>query len=66
MDLSEHSRFILPTLEMHIKRGLGAFGVPEPMSLAEWAEKHFYLSAESSYVEQEWTQIGRASCRERV
>ena len=55
MDLSEHSRFILPTLEMHIKRGLGAFGVPEPMSLAEWAEKHFYLSAESSYVEQEWT-----------
>lgn len=37
-----------------LSRGLAAFGVPEPMSLDEWASKHFYLSAESSYVEQAW------------
>ncbi|SDH41282.1 Phage terminase, large subunit GpA [Duganella sp. OV458] len=35
-------------------RGLGAFGVPAPMTLEEWARAHFYLSKESSYVEQEW------------
>jgi len=55
MDLSEHTRFILPALEQHLARGLGAFGVPEPMTLDEWAREHFYLSAESSYVEQQWT-----------
>lgn len=37
-----------------VARGLSAFGVPEPMSLDEWAAKHFYLSAESSYIEQPW------------
>lgn len=55
MDLSEQSRFIIPALEQHLARGLGAFGVPEPMTLDEWAREHFYLSAESSYVEQQWT-----------
>lgn len=55
MDLSEHTRFVMPTLQLHLQRGLGAFGVPEPMSLDEWAREHFYLSAESSYVEQQWT-----------
>lgn len=55
MDLSEHTRFIIPALEQHLKRGLGAFGVPPPMTLDEWAREHFYLSAESSYVEQRWT-----------
>ena len=55
MDLSEHTRFVVPALAQHLQRGLCAFGVPEPMTLAEWAEKHFYLSAESSYVEQAWT-----------
>lgn len=55
MDLSEHTRFIIPALESHLARGLGAFGVPEPMTLDEWAREHFYLSAESSYVEQRWT-----------
>ncbi|WP_181880884.1 phage terminase large subunit family protein [Crenobacter cavernae] len=29
-------------------------GAPDPLTLSEWAEKHFYLSAESSYVEQKW------------
>lgn len=55
MDISEHTRFIFPALEKHLARGLGAFGVPPPMTLDEWAQEHFYLSAESSYVEQQWT-----------
>lgn len=55
MDLSEHTHFIIPALELHLSRGLCAFRVPDPMSLDEWARKHFYLSAESSYVEQSWT-----------
>lgn len=55
MDLSEHTRFIIPALEHHLKRGMSAFGVPDPMTLDEWARKHFYLSAESSYVEEAWT-----------
>ena len=37
-----------------LRRGLSAFSAPEPMTLREWAEKHFYLSAESSYQEQNW------------
>lgn len=55
MDLSEHTKFVIPSVDRHIKRGASAFGVPEPMTLDEWAQKHFYLSAESSYVEQQWT-----------
>lgn len=38
-----------------LERGLRAWGRPAPMSLEQWARKHFYLSAESSYVEQAWT-----------
>jgi phage terminase large subunit GpA-like protein len=52
MDLSEQQ--YLASVEASLRRGLKAFEVPEPMSLEEWARKHFYLSAESSYVEQEW------------
>lgn len=37
-----------------LRRGLASFASPEPMTLRAWAEKHFYLSAESSYVEQRW------------
>lgn len=37
-----------------LRRGLSAFSAPEPMSLREWAEKNFYLSAESSQQEQNW------------
>ena len=55
MDRLAHIRFGVAALRQHLARGLAAFGVPEPMTLAEWAEKHFYLSAESSYVEQAWT-----------
>lgn len=39
----------------HLMRGLTAFGVPEPITLEAWAREHFYLSAESSYVEQRWS-----------
>jgi phage terminase large subunit GpA-like protein len=42
-------------IERALTRGLQTWGKPEPMSLEEWARKHFYLSAESSYVEKEWT-----------
>ena len=31
--------------------------IHEPKNLSEWAEENFYLSAESSYVEQKWTTI---------
>jgi phage terminase large subunit GpA-like protein len=37
-----------------LQKGLAAFAVPDPVSLPVWAERNFYLSAESSYVEQEW------------
>lgn len=38
-----------------LARGLRAWGKPPPVSLELWAREHFYLSAESSYVEQHWT-----------
>jgi len=38
-----------------LSRGLRAWGKPEPLTLEAWSRKHFYLSAESSYVEQAWT-----------
>lgn len=41
-------------LQQTFQRGLGTFGVPEPMTLEQWAREHFYLSKESSYVEQAW------------
>lgn len=37
-----------------LRRGLSSFSAPEPISLRQWAERYFYLSAESSYVEQRW------------
>lgn len=37
-----------------LRRGMAAVAVPEPMSASEWADRHFYLSAESSYVEGRW------------
>lgn len=47
MDLSE--------IQKAIRSGLKTLEVPEPMRLSQWAEKHFYLSAESSYVEGAWS-----------
>lgn len=43
-----------PAVGEYLTRGLSTFGVPDPMTLDEWAGKHFYLSKESSYVEQAW------------
>lgn len=37
--------------------GLGAFNKPAPMTTVEWADEHFYLSAESSYVEGRWETL---------
>lgn len=38
-----------------LAHGLRAWAKPAPMSLEEWSRRYFYLSAESSYVEQHWT-----------
>jgi phage terminase large subunit GpA-like protein len=54
MDMFEARRFSLTAITRHLGKGLSAFGVPEPLRLDEWAAEHFYLSAESSYVEQKW------------
>jgi phage terminase large subunit GpA-like protein len=43
-----------PELSVALTRGLSTFAVPEPQSLEQWATKNFYLSKESSYVEQAW------------
>lgn len=34
-----------------VQRGLSPLAVPEPLRLSQWAAEHFYMSAESSYVE---------------
>ncbi|WP_338618176.1 phage terminase large subunit family protein [Pigmentiphaga sp. CHJ604] len=41
-------------IAQNLRRGLASFKVPEPMTLRQHAELHFYLSAESSYVEKRW------------
>lgn len=46
MDMSEIHRAV--------RAGLRSLEAVEPMRLSEWAAKNFYLSAESSYVEQQW------------
>lgn len=45
----------LAAVGRHLQRGLAAWAVQEPMTLDEWSRGNFYLSAESSYVEQAWT-----------
>jgi terminase, large subunit len=45
----------MPQLSRAVRAGMTAWGAPEPLTLDEWAREHFYLSAESSYVEQQWT-----------
>lgn len=54
MDLSDLTHIAKAEVERRLERGMSAWGVPEPMTLDEWAQKNFYLSAESSYVEQAW------------
>lgn len=40
-----------------MRESLAPLRIPPPMSLCEWAEEHFYLSAESSYTEGRFTAI---------
>lgn len=37
-----------------VARGLETLKTPEPISLCDWADKHFYLSAESSQGQKRW------------
>ena len=55
MNFSELERDQVAEVERRLQRGMATWGAPEPMTLDAWARKHFYLSAESSYVEQTWT-----------
>lgn len=44
-------------VDRRFRLGIAAWGVPEPVNLDDWARLpgHFYLSGDSSYVEQVWT-----------
>jgi terminase, large subunit len=54
MDLSEFTQFSLPEVDLKLQAGMSAWAVPPDMTLDEWACENFFLSAESSYVEQAW------------
>lgn len=45
----------LNDLRKSIKLGLQALYKEPPLTATEWADKHFYMSAESSYNEGKWT-----------
>lgn len=47
-------RTLQQTLRAAIERGLSSLRAPEPITLDQWAEKHFYLSGESSQSEGPW------------
>lgn len=53
-------------LQPEVTRGLALFRPRPEMRLSEWAAANFYLSAESSYVEQRWSaypyQVGIMDC----
>ncbi|WP_081945821.1 phage terminase large subunit family protein [Halomonas salina] len=40
-----------------VRQGLLALFRPEPLTAVEWADRHFYLSSESSYHEGRWTTL---------
>lgn len=42
------------TANQSIRRGLSVLRAMPPMRGSEWAQKHFYLSSESSYTEGRW------------
>lgn len=37
-----------------IEKAFSLFKIKEPLTAVEWADKHFYLSAESSYIKGKW------------
>lgn len=45
----------MTTLANAVRVGLSALFKEPPMTVVEWADKHFYLSSESSYQEGRWT-----------
>lgn len=51
MTATEH----IQALRSAFARGIEAFKPRKRISLDEWSREHFYLSAESSYVEQAWS-----------
>lgn len=42
------------SIDLAVLQGLETLEKPVPQRLSEWAERHFYLSTESSYVEGPW------------
>ncbi|WP_444891772.1 phage terminase large subunit family protein (plasmid) [Microbulbifer sp. TRSA001] len=42
-------------IKRHLRSALRGLFRPEPLPMAEWADKYFYMSAESSYSEGSWT-----------
>ena len=42
------------SIRRSVAKGLEALKTPPPLTLDEWAEQHFYLSAESSQGEKRW------------
>jgi phage terminase large subunit GpA-like protein len=44
-------------IQRAIRRGLEPLRTIEPLRLDEWADRFFYLSAESSYIEGRWTTL---------
>lgn len=50
----ESSPELREEIDTAVRRGLNAVAAPAPMRASEWADKHFYLSGESSYVEGNW------------
>lgn len=55
MDLSDVQHMQCAEVDRRLQRGMAAWAVPVPLNLDAWGQEHFYLSAESSYVEQRWT-----------
>lgn len=47
----------LVNLQRSVAQGLRAFWRPLPMTAVEWADEHYYLSAESSYLEGRWKTL---------
>jgi phage terminase large subunit GpA-like protein len=47
---------ITDAIRRAVATGLAPSRKPPPLRLSEWAAKHFYLSAESSYDEQPWRE----------
>lgn len=43
-----------PQVHSALARGLRSLEKPVPLRLSEWAEQHFYLSPESSYIQGRW------------